>query len=222
MILLLLLVAAVASELDVPVGSWKHIAKAAPVGTCDGMVNSYQCALAVECQRLRSTSLGVSREGTVLRITLKSGGFLELADEPGDRGVKYTYVDRLPTGHHLVYMQYYEGGGYLLIEPITGYQFELEEYPSFSPDGKYVVTVAPLDEEQLALRVKILEILESGADLSLVWEGELGNAAKGYGYGWLSPSSVIVVRRDQDGTELRECIERVNKGWVISSCPPDA
>ncbi len=219
MILLLLLLAATASELDVPVGSWRHVAKAAPVGTCDGMVNSYQCALAVETQRLRSTSVGVCRDGTVLRITLKSGAVLKLADEPGDRGAKYTYVDRLSSGHHLVHVQYYEDGGYMLIEPRTGSQFELEEYPSFSPDGEYVVTVAPLDSEQRALRVKVLQ---SGAYLSLVWEGELGEATKGYGYGWLSPTNVIVVRRAEDGTEQRQCIERANKGWVILSCRPAA
>lgn len=216
---LALILLASMSRLDVPVGSWDHVAKGAPDGVCQGLANSHQCALAVERYRLRSAGSAVVRDGESLRISLANGDTATFSNELGTGGRWYTYVDELPSGHHLVHVQFYEGGEYLLVDRRTGDRLKLREYPSFSPDGAYVVTVDPTDVESLSLRVEIWKL---GPRASLVWHGTLEHADQGYGYTWLSPTEILVVRRTEGGKAYRECIQKSREKWVIGQCRPDA
>lgn len=62
-------------------------------------------------------------------------------DREGERGPFYLYLGHLPSGHHLVFVQHYEGGDHVLVDDVTGAQSPLGGRPIFAPGGEYLAAV---------------------------------------------------------------------------------
>ncbi|OON65293.1 hypothetical protein [Hymenobacter sp. CRA2] len=60
-----------------------------------------------------------------------------------DSATSYLYLGTLPQSDYwLVEVGYYEGGDYLLVHQRTGHRVLVDDYPSFSPSGRRIVSAA--------------------------------------------------------------------------------
>jgi hypothetical protein len=105
---------------------------------CRGLTNSYRCAQAIESTVLAGANANVVRDGRVLRIVSERGDTLVLRDSlPDDPdGAWFSYRGLLASvGYHVIEVQYYEGGRYLLVNRRTGWIGSSNGVPVISPDG---------------------------------------------------------------------------------------
>ena len=105
---------------------------------CRDLTNSYKCAQAIEKSLLAAAAPSVVRAGRDLRIALERGDSVVFTDSlPDDAaGVWFSYRGLLPSvGYHLIEVQYYEGGRYLLVNRRTGWRGSSNGVPVISPDS---------------------------------------------------------------------------------------
>ena len=123
-----------------PPGLFRHLQH-----TCAGINNSYDCAKAVEADRLKKGIIGVSRNRHDLVINPSASPAVVFADiekEGSSQGQRYSYVDYFPSiRSHVVYVQYYEGGDFILVNSVSGQKTNVWSIPIASPDStKYPLT----------------------------------------------------------------------------------
>jgi hypothetical protein len=111
---------------------------------CDGILNSHECARAIERYQLARKPIGATRSGPELIITPQSGAPVILRDSDEKTlvtGHWYQYLKRLSQpGYHLIQVQYYEHQRFLLINAVTGAMLELQGVPVVSPASKRFAT----------------------------------------------------------------------------------
>lgn len=104
---------------------------------CDTISNSFDCAAAIEADRLPAAT-GVRRHGDTLRLALADDA-ARYVDQPGDAAdvVHYRYQDRWrEPGRYLIQVQYYEGAEYLLVDDSTGRELRIPDWPVRAPGGR--------------------------------------------------------------------------------------
>ncbi|MFH1627155.1 MAG: hypothetical protein ABIE47_00340 [Pseudomonadota bacterium] len=122
-----------------PPGLFRHLQH-----ICAGINNSYDCAREVEADRLKKGIIGVSRNGHDLVINPSASPAVAFADIEGEgssQGQRYSYVDYFPSiRSHVVYVQYYEGGDFILINSVSGQKTNVWSMPIASPDSSRFLT----------------------------------------------------------------------------------
>jgi hypothetical protein len=146
---------------------------------CIGILNSYECAQAIEHTYLQEHSTGVMRVGHQLSLPLQSGEMLTLVDASEHEAEYeaeyegegwYSYMEYIESiNSHLVHLQYYEGDAFLLVNANTGIQTLIDTVPVVSPDRTHFVT-ASASEAYNPNRVQIWRVTEAAAELE--WEYE--------------------------------------------------
>jgi hypothetical protein len=111
---------------------------------CVGIDNSYDCAKAMEKARIDTLSDRVSRDNHRLFIRLADGRRCVFTDDAKEvDGRLYTYLGQLErVGYDLIEVHYYEGGSYLLLNPLTGVIQQVDAVPVVSPDGARLVAAS--------------------------------------------------------------------------------
>ena len=110
---------------------------------CTEIRNTFQCARAIEQHQL-AAGAAAARVGDTLAITLAGGESLELIDQ-GEvaETIRYSYGDFFAQiGYHFLHVQYYEGGGYLLVNAVSGSAQVVFGEPIVSPDGARLITTS--------------------------------------------------------------------------------
>jgi hypothetical protein len=165
---------------------------------CRGLLNSHECAQAVERAQLpRYPRLAVREKGR-LRLTLKTGRTVLLKDTPGVTGVAYSFRDYLrDLGYFLVHVQLFEGDGYLMINDRTGRRYSIHDLPMVSPDRTRLATLS-LDLEA-GYNPNAIQIWRlTPAAMSLEWSlspQDWGPA----GGKWLDNATLSLVRQIPQG-----------------------
>ncbi len=107
------------------------------------------CALRVERGLLAASAGGARRAGDTLHIRGAGRGSLALASDTREGGdfVRYRYRGLLPgIAQHLVQMDFYEGGGWLLVDTVTTEQTRVLGPPVVAPDrSRFVATSVDLE-----------------------------------------------------------------------------
>lgn len=107
------------------------------------------CAVRVERELVAASGGGVRRAGDTLHFSGSGGGRLTLGNDAteGERFVRYRYRGLLPEiGQHLVEVNLYEGGGWLLVGAATTDQTQVLGPPVVAPDrGRFVATSVDLE-----------------------------------------------------------------------------
>jgi hypothetical protein len=119
---------------------------------CRNIQNTHLCAQAVEKAQLPRYPQQVSRQGKILRLTLKTGKVVELKDvvdaknEQVDKIVYYNFREYLrDLGYFLVHVQYWEGSAYLMVNDQNGERYSLHDLFLLSPDRQRLATVTMFD-----------------------------------------------------------------------------
>ncbi|HEX8271627.1 MAG TPA: hypothetical protein VF615_03180 [Longimicrobiaceae bacterium] len=106
------------------------------------------CAARVERGLLAASAGGARRAGDTLYLRGQGGGTLALANDAaeGERFVRYRYRALLPEiAQHLVQVDFYEGGGWLLVNALTTDQTHVLGPPVVAPGrGRFVATSVDL------------------------------------------------------------------------------
>jgi len=154
---------------------------------------------------------------SLLVITLLNGGTKEFRDRafnPNESIVNvvgYSAISVTSDSRYVtLYRQFWEGGASSIMDRQTGVEFELDGFPTFSPDGQWVATVdADLAATFSPNVLRIYRVLPSG--LSLVYD------AKPDGWGpeawgavdalWTSPTSLQYMHA------TFECFENRHKSF---------
>ena len=107
------------------------------------------CAARVERELLAASGGGARRAGDTLYFRGRGGGALALGNDAteGGRFVRYRYRALLPEiAQHLVQVDFYEGGGWLLVDAASTHQTHLIGPPVIAPGrGRFVATSVDLE-----------------------------------------------------------------------------
>ena len=110
---------------------------------CQGLLNSYECAQAIERAQLPRYPRQATRDRDRLKLTLKNGKAVVLKNTAGVSGVSYSFRDYLQgLGYFLVHVQLCEGDAYLMVNDQTGQRQFIHDLPIISPDKTRLVTIS--------------------------------------------------------------------------------
>ncbi len=123
-----------------------------PYGVCANLAEpggAEACVARVERELVAASGGGVRRAGDTLHFRGSGGGRLALGNDAaeGERFVRYRYRGLLPEiGQHLVQVDLYEGGGWLLVGAATTDQTHVLGPPVVAPDRSgFVATSVDLE-----------------------------------------------------------------------------
>lgn len=176
---------ACAGDREPRAGSWEPDAvswpsyRDVPHRICMFETNTYECARAVEAYQLRHGHDHLARRDSSFVIGLPAGDSVVVRDELGDEfgvgGARYSYLGFLPSpGQHLLEIQYYEGGKYLLLDGRTGHRHEVVSVPRVSPDGRRFTVFSSAMDTYSSSALQIWRIDERGIELE--WEFDFADA----------------------------------------------
>ncbi|NLV66264.1 MAG: SH3 domain-containing protein [Spirochaetes bacterium] len=115
----------------------------------DDIHNSYKCVEYIEKRLLPGLKDNVKRNGNTLTIRCSNGKVVEFTDENSETDQYMGYLLR----HHykipnlyLIFIQYYEGGEYYILNSAGGEQEKIWDVPVFSPDNtRFICTSEDLE-----------------------------------------------------------------------------
>jgi hypothetical protein len=195
---------------------------------CQGLNNSYLCAQTIEKHLLAEGKHGVLRRDAELHIPLLTGDTLVLRDSVSDTatGVRHSYRAYLPSiGYHVVEVQYYEGGTYLLVNGVSGKTAFSNGVPVVSPDNRRLAAAnVDLESGYSPTTVQVWRLEDDS--LALEWEHDFlaGGAAADSTWGpsalrWLTPNEIRLAKQYALGEVRGESFVRLGSaGWDFS--PP--
>jgi hypothetical protein len=139
------------------------------------------------------------RSDSLFAIRLTSGEVVEFEDSYGDSwetSWRFTYEEYLdPIAAHLIRIDYYEGGSYLLIGAARGDTSVVDSRPLLSPTAEYFITTSIAGEAGYdPARIRIWQVTSDR--FSLVFSHE----TSGWGFSdpvWQRGDSITVVRHMQ-------------------------
>ena len=116
------------------------------VTECSGKnLNTFGCARGIERKELSARGKAVRRSGNTLRLRLetKTVSLVVNPTESGNSSVSYSYLGfSRKLNSHILHVQYYEGGAYMVIHQHSGQQAFPSGYPLASPDGKHFLSLS--------------------------------------------------------------------------------
>jgi hypothetical protein len=182
---------------------------------CQQITNSYECAQAIERDLLSKGVPEVARRGgqLVIRLThADSATFRDSSTETAS-AVSYSYRGLLPSvPYHVIEVQYYEGGTYLLVNAATGRQTFSNGLPVPSPDGHYIAAAnVDLEAEFSPTTLQVWRVDKDS--LVLAWEHDFVPPGGASDSTW-GPADITWTR----ATELamaREYIMGERRGYAV-------
>lgn len=212
-----------------------------PHRICMYQTNTHECARAVEAFQLRHGHPRLARRDSAFVIQLPGGDSAMVEDRPGDRygvgSVSHSYLGYLPAlAQHLLEIQYYEGGDFLLVDATTGRRQEIPSLPRVSPDGRRFAVFSSAMDTYASNALQIWRASETG--LRLEWEAGIGRGDDagvrgGDGAEW-GPRDVIWTDREALRVYLEvsgdraggvpagsATLRREDDGWAFERDPAD-
>ena len=190
----------------------------------DSGSNSLHCARGIERKKLAETRNAVTRSGAALKVrTAKRTVALVDNRSDGDTSVAYSYLGfSKQLNSHVIHVQYYEGGAYLVIHHQSGQRGRPSGFPIASPDGKHFLS---LSEDMFAgynpNNIEIWRVMSGRfrkvANYEPGWGPHRGN--------WLDGGRTLILKRCHDASKdnpagLKVCgvanIERTGSTWKLS------
>lgn len=197
----------------------------AGVNECSGQgLNSFRCARGIEEKVLSTRTSAVSRSGGTLLIRTPKVT-VRLADSPsknGDESIAYSYLGRIGSiKSHVIYVQYYEGGAYMVVNERSGKVAYPSGFPVVSPDRKHFFSIS---EDMFAgynpNNVEVWRVSATAARRVADFEPEWGPRSGR----WLQPGEIEVKKvcyppPKEWNAELQPCGEahvvHTNSGWKL-------
>ena len=189
---------------------------------CRNIQNFYECAQAVEKTQLPRYPQLVSRQGGNLRLTLKSGKVVELKDVNIDgqelKTVLYSFREFLPDlGYYLVQEDFYEGGGYLMVNCQNGKRYPLHDLFLLSPDRKRLATVLN-SEAHNPTAIQIWSISPEKMTMEWSFDPKVWGPTDG---AWQNNDTLTFAKTNDDGVRLETMMVRKDQtGWRLSAAKP--
>jgi hypothetical protein len=112
---------------------------------CRAIYNSYECAQKIEQRWLTHSALPVERDSLELVVEIANGPPIVFRDTLLDQPdvVLYSYRLHYPSvQYHLIEVQYYEGGIYILLDGVSGDRTLSHGIPVLSPDTTHFVAAS--------------------------------------------------------------------------------
>ncbi len=194
------------------------------VAECSGPnLNTFQCARGIERKLLAEKSGAINRSASILQIRTarKTVKVADERTENGEKSVEYSYLGfSKKLNSHVLYVQYYEGGAYMVIHHSSGESSFPSGYPIASPDGKHFLSIS---EDLFAgydpNNVEIWRVTSSGFRRVANFEPEWGP----HRGSWLDPRRARINKHcyvpSKGNAELTICgvarIERSGLVWEL-------
>lgn len=186
---------------------------------CKGLLNSYECAQAIERAQLPRYPQQAVRQKDKLKLTLKNGKAVVLKNTAGVSGIHYCFRDYLPNlGYFLIHVQLWEGDGYLMVNDQTGRRQFIHDLPIISPNKARLVTVSmDLEAEYNPNAIQIWRLTPG----KMVREWSLD--IKGWGPAggaWLNNDTITLTKKIPKGdpgsyVEVTMVLKKGPDGWKL-------
>ena len=189
---------------------------------CKNIQNSHECAQAVEKAQLPRYLHQVSRQGKILRLTLKTGKVVELKDVDIDAKKHYDQVDKIvcynfreylrDLGYFLIHVQFWEGGEYLMVNDQNGQLYHLPDLFLLSPDRQRLATLL-MSEAYVPTSIKIWRITPEKMTQEYSLEPEDWGPKDG---AWQDNDTLTFTKTSYDLTQRQKMmLRREAAGWKL-------
>ncbi|ROH86290.1 hypothetical protein ED236_07590 [Pseudomethylobacillus aquaticus] len=190
----------------------------------DNNLNTFICAREIERKALADQGKPITRSGDTLSIAIQNNT-ISLVDnhkDGVDSTILYSYLgyDR-KLDSHILYLQYYEGGAYMVIHHHSGHQAFTSGFPLASPDGKHFLS---LSEDMFAgyspNNVEVWQVVSGEFSRVSNYKPEWGPRSAR----WATAGRALVEKQCYAPTEnnpagLKPCgvarVERSGSTWVL-------
>lgn len=197
----------------------------AGVTECSGKnLNTFHCARGIERKELSAKGNAVRRSDDTLRLRLetKTVSLVDNPTESGNSSVSYSYLGfSRKLNSHILHVQYYEGGAYMIIHRHSGQHAFPSGYPLASPDGKHFLS---LSEDMFAgyspNNVEIWQVRSGEFRRVASYEPKWGP----HSGSWASVRRVLIEKQcyapeESNPTVLKSCglakVERSGSTWKL-------
>lgn len=190
-------------------------------GVCDTIGNTHRCADAIEARQLARLGALGSRDARGICLRLAGGSDACVPhDTSGSWPSWYAYLGTIADPpYHVLWRQYHEGNGVLLVNARTGRLVSVDDLPVPSPDAAYLA-VASLDLEAMYNPNRVSVYRAAGDSLILEWALE----PDGWGPGepvWSGARLLVPrveIQRDAGYREIVTdtiVVERRGTSWTV-------
>jgi hypothetical protein len=193
---------------------------------CRNIENSYECAEAVEKTQLPRYPQQVSRQGEILRLTLKSGKVETLKDVSMNaqqttqvhKIVHYLFREYLrDLGYFLVQVHYWEGGDYLMVNDQNGQRYRLPDLFLLSPDRQRLATLL-MSEAFMPTSIQIWRITPEKMTREWSLEPEDWGPKEG---AWQDNDTLTFTKSSYDPSQRQKMVVRRDAaGWKLLPAKP--
>jgi hypothetical protein len=181
---------------------------------CKNIFNSYECAQTIEKFQLRHYAEYVTRKDGRLEISLKSGEVKVFKDTLSESYTDVAYSFRAylkAIGYFLIAVQFYEGGGYLMINDNTGKEFFILDLPTISPSKQRLVSSSNYAEiEDSGIQIWRL----TSNEMVLEWSIESADWGAKNAI-WLDDKTISLTKVDYNFREVPITLKLGDKGWEL-------
>jgi hypothetical protein len=195
------------------------------VKECSGQgLNTFRCARGIEEKVLSGSTSSVRRVGSTLIIPTEKVT-VRLVDNPSENGnesIAYSYLGRIESiGSHVIYVQYYEGGTYMVVNERSGQGAFPSGFPIVSPDRKHFLSIS---EDMFAgyypNNVEVWRVSATASRRVANFEPEWGpSSARWLLSGKIEVNKVCYPSPEGGNAELQPCgkahVVRTNAGWKL-------
>ena len=185
---------------------------------CEGILNSLQCARAIEKYQQARPGARFRRSRDVVTITLEDGQSVSLRDEfsknangEATKRKSYSYIEFLPQmKQHLVHVQHYEGHCFWLVDARSGSKTEICGVPIRAPSGRrFACYYSSLEDPS---SIEVWRITANG------FQREMAFTPVGWvptDLVWLGDDSIRIAKESYEGEPLGDAlVNRTGSNWV--------
>jgi hypothetical protein len=117
-------------------------------GLCRQILNSGQCAQAIEARQIPLSHGRVRRDNVVLHLRLTGGKMISVVnDTTGQEATDFSYLGAsAAVGYYVLWAQHDEGSSIRLVNVRTGWSVIIDAMPVVSPDRHHIVTASQSQE----------------------------------------------------------------------------
>jgi hypothetical protein len=194
-------------------------------GICAKILNSDDCATAIEARQIPLTHGRVRRDSAGLQLRLSNGRTLTVVNDTVDTsGAWPSWFHYLGTsdalGYHVLWAQHTEGGTIRIVNARSGWSADISDLPIASPDRRRFVTASQAMERYNPERLQVWRV--EGDTLRPEWSLVFDFAEVPGEVRWLSARSFEFARmRALIGAFQREALDTVELNsigvWSIRS-----
>ena len=192
---------------------------------CGGQnLNTFRCARGIEEKLLLGQRFPVKRAGNslIIRTATKTVRLIDNTSENGNESIAYSYLGRIGfIRSHIIYVQYYEGGTYMVVNEKSAQAAYPSGFPVVSPNRQHFFSISEaLFAGYNPNNVEVWRATSKAAHKVAEFQPEWGPRSAAWLGSWqIEVSKVCLATPDDAAAEINACgkarVLYSNSAWKL-------